>query len=156
QVDQDLTELLAVAADDDARRRLDRDRDLCRGEPRDERPDRVPREVAEIDWIGGVLLAPGKPEEVPHVALDTLELGEDERSRLDVRGRRRVALHELGEAPRRGDRVADLVRDARRDLPDRGELLGVRERALDQDGVLEERRGVEHERELSRERLERR
>ena len=58
---------------------------------------------------------------------------EDEPGVLGVERRRRLARELLGEAARRGDRVADLVRDARRELADRGELLGVRERALDGD-----------------------
>src|SRR5262249_15987168 len=60
----------------------------------------------------------------------------------------RIALELLGEAPRRGDRVADLVGEACRQLPDGGQLLGMCEGALDPDGPGEEVCAVEQERQL--------
>src|SRR5205823_6031091 len=57
----------------------------------------------------------------------------------------------LSRAARGGDGVADLVRDARRQLADGGELLGVGERALHRDRAREQVRAVEQERELRHE-----
>jgi hypothetical protein len=55
------------------------------------------------------------------------ELGEDQLGVLGGVRRGRIAHHELGQAARGGDRVAYLMRDARRQLANRGELLAVRQ-----------------------------
>src|SRR5439155_1145158 len=91
--------------------------------------------------------------QLPHPPLDALELFEDEAVLGDPR-QPGLPRELLRQAACGGHRIADLVRDARRQLAERGELLGVRERALDRDRTCEQVRAVEQEGELGDEGLE--
>src|SRR5439155_18847130 len=94
------------------------------------RIERRPAQLPQVDRLEAQLVAAREAEQLPHPPLDALELFEDEAVLGDPRlpGLPRELLRQ---AACGGHRVTDLVRDARRQLAERGELLGVRERALD-------------------------
>ena len=72
-------------------------------------------------------------QEVRHRALDAVELFERDLRIADVLGRGRVLAHLLHEALRRGDRVADLVRDLRGEILERAHVPAFERAALARD-----------------------
>src|SRR5881396_255389 len=143
QVDQHLAELLTVGARRDAVRQLQLERHAARLEAGAERLQRRPGQLAQIDRLEAEVLAAREAQQRGDLPLDALELAQDE-AVLDGEGGGGLARELLREAPGGGHGVADLVRDARRQLADGGELLGVRERALDRDRAGEQLGRVEH------------
>src|SRR5262249_60243751 len=82
-------------------------------------------DVAEPQWRELGLLLAREAQEMRDRALDALELGERHARVLDVLRAARVLLHLLHQALRGGDRVADLVRDRRRELLERARVAGL-------------------------------
>src|SRR5262249_36933913 len=130
QVDQYLTDLLWIGARGEPACALERHVDPSVVEPRPEVGDGTRDQLPEVDPAEAELLAARKAQQRCDLTLDPLELDQDQ-AMLDGERRSRFLRELLREAPRRGHRVADLVRDARRKLTDRRELLGVGERTLD-------------------------
>ncbi len=86
--------------------------------------------VARFTGAKRVVLLLGVLEEVRDAPLDAVELVERDLGVLDVLDRVRVLAHLLHQALGGGDRVADLVRDRRRELVDARLLLGRHHRLL--------------------------
>src|SRR4029077_6165628 len=116
-------DLLSVCVRCRVRRQVRLERDTRLLEPRPEARERAAHQLPYVDRLEAQLLAPREAQKGRHLALDALELFEDEGVLL-VEGGANLAHELLGEAPRRGHGVADVVRDARGELADRGELLG--------------------------------
>jgi hypothetical protein len=70
-----------------------------------------------------IVLFLGEAQQVRDAPLDAVELVDRHLGILDVLDRARVLTHLLHEALRRRDRVADLVRDGRREIVDAGLFL---------------------------------
>jgi hypothetical protein len=153
QVQEHLAELVPVGAGEHAGRPHQIGGDPGSVEPRTERVQRCPRQLPQVDRLEAELVAAREAEQPAHLPLDALELLQDEPVLGGAR-QPRLARELLRQAARGGHGVADLVRDARCQLAERGELLGVRQRTLDRDRAREEVRAVEQEGELGYEGLE--
>src|SRR5207253_563638 len=113
----------------------------CRGQ-RGGLLDRLPADGRQVDITAGLqLVATGEGEEVGHQPPDAIELVH---RRLDEAVRSVAPPELLHVAPRGGERVADLVGDARRRLAERGELLCMGALARERE-VLERQPGVARE-----------
>ena len=125
QVDDDPPELLGIRANGAAVVQLSRHVDVALRDPLAKRIERRLDDLTDADVAHRDFFVARVAQEMRDRTLHAVELFERDARVLDVLRGRRILAHLRDQAPRRRDRIANLVRDRRRELFERTSVAHV-------------------------------